>query len=84
VGVVGMLLYVSVFLGAVRRLGRVLPSTRDPDALLAGYGARNALIGLIAPCLLLQPFVTPVVGWVVFALAGAALGSAERAVVDAS
>jgi hypothetical protein len=83
VGVVGMVLYVGIYVGAIRRLGHVLPaSAHDPDVQLHGYGIRNALLGLLVPCTLLQPFETPAIGWLVFALAGAALGAAERSADD--
>jgi hypothetical protein len=75
-GVVGMALFAAVLAALVVRLGRVddgrAPGT--PGVL----GARTALLGLLVPCWFLQPLVTPEVGWLLLAVAGAVLGAAER------
>ena len=75
-GVLGMLLMVGIVGALVVQLGRA--AERAGGSLGAtALGLRSALLGLLVPCWVLQPFLTPEVGWVVFALAGAALGAAE-------
>jgi len=79
VGVVGIVLFVAIYLGIIRRLGRAVRRSDDPDVQLTGNAVRNAFIGLLVPCFLLQPLAEAPVAWVIFVAAGAALGVAERA-----
>ena len=76
-GVVGMALFAAMVLALLVALRRAADRTEGSVGTTA-RGLRSALLGLLVPCWVLQPFLTPEVGWVVFALAGAALGAAER------
>lgn len=78
-GVLGLLLFAAVLVAVIVRLGRSAKRAPAGEARIAAFGARAALLGLLVPCWYLQPFLTPEVGWVVFALLGAALGAADRA-----
>ena len=81
-GVLGMVLAVGVVVQLIRQLWRA--AALRPGASLEVLSARSALIGLLMPCWYLQPYSTPEVGWILFAIAGVALGSAEGAPTDAS
>ena len=75
-GVIAMVLSVVVVGVLIHRLRRA--AVLQPDRSLELLAARSAVIGLIVPCWYLQPYATPEVGWIVFAIVGAALGSADR------
>lgn len=77
-GVPGMALFSLVLLAVIVRLGRVGNRARATSVKVAAFGARAALVGLLIPCWFLQPFITPEVGWVLFALLGAAMGAADQ------
>ena len=54
-----------------------LPRAADrggPAAQVVGYGVRGALLGLLVPLWFLQPFALLEVSWLLFAMAGFALG----------
>ena len=75
---VGVVLFAGTYFGIIRRLGRTVAESDDPDVQLTGNAVRNALLGLVVPCFLLQPLAEAPVAWVLFVAAGAALGVAER------
>lgn len=77
-GVLGLVLFTLVLITVVVRLGRVGGRAPATGVKIGAFGARNALLGLLVPCWFLQPFNSPEVGWVFFALLGAALGAADR------
>lgn len=74
-GVLGMALGVGVLVQVARALRR---AAQTPGAALESLAARSAVIGLLVPSWYLQPLATPEVGWVLFGIAGAALGAADR------
>ena len=82
-GVVGMVLFAGVLAAVVVKLGRAGDRAGGSVGATA-LGLRSGLLGLLVPCWVLQPFLTPEVGWVVFALAGAALGAAEASPAQAN
>lgn len=70
-GYAGLVLYVLALLYMVRAL-RPVPGLNSASSYSGpAFGARNALIGLLIAGLVLQPFVSQVVDWPVFALCGA-------------
>jgi hypothetical protein len=81
-GVAGLVLILAIGVSIVRRIRQLAPATPDPDLQTLGVGVRTVLIGLFVPCFLLQPFLGPEIGWVVFALAGGALGGMEATVAE--
>jgi hypothetical protein len=78
-GWLGMGLFVAVLLALIRTLYATSKTARDPTVQLGVLGMRNAVIALLVPCWYLHPLNNNEVSWVLFALAGAALGSAAAA-----
>jgi hypothetical protein len=74
-GWLGMGLFVAILLALIRTLFRSSTTSRDPTAQLGLLGMRNAVIALLVPCWYLHPLNNNEVSWILFALAGAALGS---------
>lgn len=75
-GWLGMALFVAVLLALIRTLYRVANTSQDPTAQLGLLGMRNAVIAMLVPSWFLHPLNNNEVSWILFALAGAALGSA--------
>lgn len=78
-GVAGLALWVTWYLGAIVAMGRVAahaPPGTDTGPLV---GMRTALIGLLVAGLFLQVFIEFTLTWTTMALAGAALGATEQA-----
>lgn len=78
-GVIGMALWVAVFVGAIVVMGRAAaraPNGVDASAVTA---LRTAFIGLLAGGFFLQVFIDFALSWSTWALAGAALGCVEHA-----
>ncbi len=75
-GWIGMALFVGILLALIRTLSTTSKPARDPTVQLGLLGVRNAVIALLVPCWYLHPLNNNEVSWILFALAGAALGSA--------
>jgi hypothetical protein len=82
-GVLGMVLFVVQY-GLISRTLRRAATHAAPEAQVGALAVRNAMIGLLVPIWYLQPLSVFEVAWMVFALAGAALGAAERGQPDAA
>jgi len=76
-GVLGMVLVVATTWLLLTTLRRAATRTASGQAQLAVLGARGAVIALLVPAWYLQPIATPEVGWVLFLLAGAAVGAVD-------
>jgi hypothetical protein len=76
-GVLGMVLFASLYALMIRTLHRVAAGA-TPEAQEAVLGVRNGMIALLVPLWYQQAFGVVEVSWVLFALVGATLGAAER------
>jgi hypothetical protein len=74
-GVIAMALFLALTLVMIRYVGRATRSTGD----LGATATRSAAIGLAIGALLLHAWLEFSVSWVLWSLAGASIGLAERA-----
>jgi hypothetical protein len=78
-GLVGLGLYLLLWLGSALRLHLAPRRTDDENALWGAAAMRDALAGLLFGSYFLHSFVTISSAWVTWGLAGAALGAVDRA-----
>lgn len=76
-GWLGIGLFVILY-GLIARALHVAARDATPEAQVGALAVANAMIGLLVPMWYLQPLSVFEVSWIVFALAGASLGAAER------
>lgn len=81
-GVAGMVLFGVEYLLIARALNRAAAGAA-PEAQVGALAVRNAMIGMVVPMWYLQPLSVFESAWMLFALAGAALGAAERSQLTA-
>lgn len=81
-GWIGMVLFAAILLVLIRTLHATSTTARDPTVQMGLLGVRNVVIALLVPCWFLHPLNNNEVSWVLFALAGAALGSASASEED--
>lgn len=83
IGVLGIFLFVLQY-GLIARALKQAAARAGPEAQVGAMAMRNAMIGMLVPMWYLQPLSVFEVAWVLFGLAGAALGAAERAEATAT
>jgi hypothetical protein len=76
-GWLGMGLFVAQY-GLIARALKRAASRAGPEAQVGAMAVRNAMIGMLVPIWYLQPLSVFEVAWMLFGLAGAVLGAAER------
>lgn len=75
-GFLGLLLYAASAVAIFRSLRTGL-ATEEETAAVTAAGLRTAMLGLVVPCMVSQPFINVALDFPLFALLGAAAGSLD-------